>query len=58
MRVQWRKPRTRALDIRKRCVTNTTKGKVFDMNSEDVLILIGWCMFLAGMVGLTIMGIV
>ena len=34
----------------------TVKG--IDMNSEDVLILIGWCMFLAGIVGLIIMGIV
>jgi len=37
---------------------NTTKGKVFDMNSEDVLILIGWCMFAAGIAGLFMMEII
>ena len=38
MRVRWRKHRILALDIRKRCVTNTTKGKVFDMLSR----IMGW----------------
>jgi len=58
MRVQWRKPRIHALDIRKRCVMSTTKGKEINMNSEDVLILIGWCMFAAGIAGLVMMEII
>ena len=57
MRVQLRKHRTLALDIRRKCVMNTTKEKVIDMN-EDVLILIGWCMIAAGIVGLIIMEVI
>ena len=57
MRVQWRKHLILALDIRKRCGMSTIKGKVINMN-EDVLILIGWCMIAAGIVGLVMMEII
>jgi len=37
---------------------STTKGKEINMNSEDVLILIGRCMFAAGIAGLVMMEII